>query len=156
MITTYTPNNWTYNNKTITLAQLDGTTWYNPFNIPIGVELIDFTSITNDTSINTDTGEQQYTQWYGITDYTPIDPSMTFSFKCVYWGSITFFDRNKNYLTYARPYGSNWATQDQNDTNIGIGTLDSSVIPQNAAYLILPTWNDEQQQNGTTSLIRTA
>ena len=39
----------TYNNKTVTLAQLDGTTWYSydPSTIPLNTQLIDFTKVAN-------------------------------------------------------------------------------------------------------------
>lgn len=149
MITAYEPT--TYGQKTVTLAQLDGVTWYEPANIPIGVQLVDFTAVTNDYSINA-SGGLDPVQWYAVSDYTAIENSMTFTYTGLFWGYIGFYDSSKQPISTL--YMANDATQRQDDPNFGDGTLNSTKIPPNAKYVRITT-----QVNPNTSklsLIRTA
>lgn len=148
-ITATTPT--TYGQKTVSLAQLDGVTWYEPTPIPVGVELIDFTKTTNDYVVNS-SGNVVAEQWYSVSDYTEIDPSMTFSYSGCYWFYIGFYDASKNTIS-ALSMNSD-GTQRPNDTNYCDGTLTPAKIPSNAKYVrITSTYNP----NSTIlSLIRTA
>lgn len=149
-ITATTPS--TYNNKTVTLAQLDGVTWYEPANIPIGVQLLDYTKVTDDYAITTASGDIEATEWFCVTDYTLIDPSMTFSYSGSYWYYLNFYDSSKSRISTI--YIMNDATQDSNDSNIGHGTLTPAKIPSNAMYVRLTGFKNPT--SNSTSLIRTA
>lgn len=149
MITAYAPSSWTYNNKTVTLAQLDGVTWYEYTPIPIGVELIDYTAVTADTAIGSD-GAAMSQEWYYASDYTAIDPSMSFSYRAGTWFYIGFYTEAKT--TISTLYAYTDGTQDPSDSNTAYGTL-TGKIPSNAAYVRLcGTWYDSAHM----SLIRTA
>lgn len=147
MITAYTPT--TYGAKTVTLAQLDGVTWYQPANIPIGVELIDYTKLTSDTAINED-GQAISQQWYYATDYTEVDPSMTFSYASAYWFYIGVYDANKTFLRSIYVYTD--GTVNPSDSNIGNGTLSGNKLT-GAKYVRLCSTH---QSSPYLSLIRTA
>ena len=142
----------TYGQKTVTLAQLDGVTWYEPANIPIGVELLDYTEVTNDYAITTASGEIAAAEWFCVTDYTLIDPSMTFSYSGSYWHYLNFYDSSKSRISAM--YILNDATQDSQDSNIGHGTLTPAKIPSNAMYIRLTGFKNPN--SNSTSLIRTA
>lgn len=148
-ITATTPS--TYNNKTVTLAQLDGITWYEPTNIPIGVELIDYTKVTDDYAI-AQNGEAEAAEWFCATDYTVIDPTMTFTYRQSYWHYLAFYNAQKAFLGSILTY--NDGTQDANDNNIGYGTLTPAKIPSTAMYVRLTGFKNPNSNN--TSLIRTA
>lgn len=143
----------TYNNKTVTLAQLDGTTWYsyNPSAIPLNTELIDFSLCTANSVIDGGTGEVKEQEWYYVSDYTRVDPSMTFSYKAGIWTYIGLYDSNKAFVDTIYVYSD--GTVDPDDGNLATGTLTPSKIPSNVAYVRLSS-------TGTTSdrmsLIRTA
>ena len=139
----------TYNNKTVTLAQLDGVTWYEPINIPIGVELVDYTKVTNNTAIDDD-GNTFEQEWCYTSDYIAVDPSMTFTYTAYYWFYIGVYDDSHNVLKTI--YVMNDATQDPDDGNIGHGTLSGNKLTS-ASYVRLcgPGADSESM-----SLIRTA
>ncbi len=149
MITAYTPT--TVDGKTVTLAQLDGVTWYEPANIPLNTQLIDFTKVTNDYVINS-SGEAVAEQWYSCSDFTLIDPSMTFSYKGCRWFYLAFYDSNKTFISSIYIY--NDTTEDPNDSNIGNGTLSGSEIPSNASYIRITSTG--YPDVSVLSLIRTA
>ena len=149
MITAYTPT--IYNSKTVTLAQLDNTTWYQPPAIAIGVQLIDYTKTTQDYAINSN-GEVYAEQWYSVSDYTPIDPSMTFSYRGCYWFNMAFYTSSKTLIS-ALSISSD-STQDTNDNNVGYGTLSGNKIPSNAAYIRITGGYTPDSDN--MSLIRTS
>lgn len=146
-ITATTPT--TYGGKTVTLAQLDGVTWYEPANIPIGVELVDYTKATSGVYIGED-GEEHENEWCYTSDYIPVDPTMTFAYTGYYWFYTGIYDKNKNFLRAI--YGMNDMTQDPNNGNIGHGQLSGSEL-SNAAYVRIcgPDAN-----SSSLSLIRTA
>ena len=148
-ITATTPS--TYNNKTVTLARLDGVSWYEPMNIPIGIELLDYTKVTDDYAINAN-GEAEVAEWFCATDYTVIDPSMTFSYSGSYWYYLAFYNSSKVFISSIYIY--NDATPDQSDSNIGHGTLTPAKIPSNAMYVRITGFKNPSSNN--TSLIRTA
>lgn len=143
-----TPN--TYSGKTVTLAQLDSVTWYEPANIPIGVQLIDFSKVTDDHVINS-SGQVVAEQWYSVSDYTPIASGMTFSFRGCRWFYAAFYDTNKEFITSFYIYNN--TTESPYNSNIGDGVL-STGIPVNAAYIRISSLNGAG--NNELSLIRTA
>lgn len=143
----------TYNNKTVTLAQLDNVTWYsyNPSAIPLNTQLIDFSLCTANSAIDGETGEIIEQEWYYVSDYTRVDHSMTFSYKAGLWTYIGLYDSNKAFVNTIYVYSD--GTVDPNDGNLATGTLNGSKIPSNVAYVRLSstyTTSDEM------SLIRTA
>ena len=140
----------TYGQKTVTLAQLDGVTWYEPANIPIGVQLIDFTKVTNDYVIDS-SGQVVAEQWYGVSDYTPIASGMTFSFSGCRWFYAAFYDSSKTLI--APFYIYSYTDQSSYNSNIGDGFL-SSGIPANAAYIRITSVGSPDDHE--LSLIRTA
>ena len=148
-ITATTPT--TYGGKTVTLAQLDGVTWYEVSDdIPLNTELVDYSAVITNRTVGDNgtitTGES----WDAISDYIPIDPSMTFTFKTNKWYNVGFYNSSKNVVRVV--YGSDIETSSSNDTSIG--TLNASNIPSTAAYIIL-SGNSYSLQT-TMSLIRTA
>ena len=149
MITAYAPSGWTYNSKTVTLAQLDGVTWYQPAVIPTGVELIDYTAVTADTAIGSD-GAAMSQQWYYASDYTAVDPSMTFSYTAGLWFYIGVYDDAYNVLRTIYVYSD--GTVDPNDSNTGHGTLSGSKLTGASYIRLCGTWYDSDHM----SLIRTA
>lgn len=122
-----------------------------PSGIPLNTQLIDFTAITNNYAINS-SGQAVAEQWYSVSDYTEIDPSMTFSYSGCYWFYIGFYDASKN--TISALSMMNDATQRSGDTNYCDGTLTPAKIPSTAKYVrITSTMNPDST---ILSLIRTA
>ena len=151
MITAYEPSTWTYSSKTVTLAQLDNVTWYDKQSIPIGVELIDFTKLTEDYVINS-SGQAVAEQWYCVSDYTPIESGMTFSYSGCRWFYLGFYDSTKSPISTI--YIFNDTTESSLTSNLGEGTLSGNEIPQNAAYVRITGVNYQGAYH--LSLIRTA
>ena len=142
----------TYNNKTVTLAQLDGVTWYSydPNAIPLNTQLIDYSACVANKAIEQD-GEVIEQEWYYVSDYTRVDPTMTFSYKAGLWTYIGLYDSNKSFVDTIYVYSD--GTVDPDDGNLATGTLNGSKMPSNVAYVRLSsigTTSDEM------SLIRTA
>lgn len=148
MITAYKPK--TYGLKTVTLAQLDNVTWYEPVNIPIGTELIDYSKVTRDYAINS-SGEVVAQEWFLVSDYTPVESGMTFTYTGALWFYLNVYDDTKTLLNTIYIY--NDATVDENDSNTGHGTLSGSELPSNAAYVRITATGASSQY---LSLIRTA
>lgn len=150
-VTATKPNE--YDGKSVTLAQLDGVTWYsyNPSAIPLNTQLIDFSAFTNGYVVGPD-GSLVEQEWHSATDYTEIDPSMTFSYRGNIWLYLGFYDASKNAISTIYIY--NDATPDPNNDQVGVGTLTPAKIPANARYVRIST-----VQGGDASyvsLIRTA
>lgn len=150
IITAYTPD--TYNNKSVMLAQLDNVTWYEYSAIPIGIQLIDFLSITNDYAVNS-SGEVVAQEYYSVSDFTPIDPSMTFSYSGCRWFYLGFYDAS--YEPISTIYMYNDTTESIYDSNIGDGTLSGNEIPSNAAYVRITSVRNADSER-KISLIRTS
>ena len=154
MITAYTPRTWTYSSKQVVLAQLDNTTWYEYMTIPLNTELVDYTTVTSDYNLDAD-GTVKEAQWYGVTDYIPIDSEMVFSYKANMWGYSAFYDSSKAFLSSFNPYYIG-ESADPNDSNVAVGTLGGTgiAIPSTAAYIRMGTMANPD--NTVCSLIRTA
>ena len=148
MITSYTPT--TYGNKTVSLAQLDGVTWYEPSVIPIGVQLIDYTECEYNKSIN-QSGAEITQEWYYLSDFTPVETTMSFSYRAGYWTYIGFYNESKTALATMTVY--NYATQDPNDSNTGYGNITGSNLPAGTKYIRISGTSDDSNH---MSLIRTA
>lgn len=142
----------TYNNKTVTLAQLDSVTWYSydPNAIPLNTQLIDYSKCVANKAIEQD-GSVIEQEWYYATDYTMVDHSMTFSYIAGTWTYIAFYDSSKTFISTITV--QNDGTVDPDDGNISTGTLTPSKIPSNAKYVRMSSvgYDDEN-----LSLIRTA
>ena len=147
MITAYTPA--TYGAKTVTLAQLDGVTWYEPAAIPLNTQLIDFTAVKNNYTINSSGVEESY-PGASVSDYTLIDPSMTFEYKGYQWFYLGFYTSAK------APISTLYIDQDKDSASgeIATGTLNPAKIPANAAYVRIDSLANPTASN--LSLIRTA
>jgi len=147
MITSYEPV--TYSSKTVTLAQLDGVTWYQPSVIPLNTQLIDYTKCSSNTAINAQ-GQAVAQDWYYASDYTAIEPGMRFAYRGGYWFYLAFYDSSKSVI--AAVSLSQYSTQDPNDTNTGYGNIAAQNVPANAKYMRLcGTYPDSDH----ISLIRT-
>lgn len=149
IITSYAPD--TYSSKQVVLAKLDGVTWYEYSAIPIGVELIDYLAVTEDHAINS-SGEVIAEQWYSVSDYTPIEPGMTFSYCGCRWYYLGFYDSSKEPISTIYIY--NDTTESPYNSNIGDGTLSANEIPSNAAYVRITSINNVDAHR--LSLIRTS
>ena len=139
----------TVDGKTVTLAQFDGMTWYEPADIPIGVQLINYNDVLTGYGISADGSIASSDPWNCVTDYTEIDSSMTFTFACSQYADIGFYDKNKNTIRTVRADD----IKDSAEDYFAFGTLDSSIIPTGAVYIVMQgnSYNIE-----ALSLIRTA
>lgn len=149
MITAYTPT--TYGGKTVTLAQLDGVTWYEPAPIPIGTQLIDFADVVSGYVIDSD-GSEVASQWSCCSDFTAIDPTMTFSYIGYQWYFLAFYDSQKTFISGFDMY------QDPTITVVNDyahGTLSPSNIPSTAAFVRISSYPNNASSS-ELSLIRTA
>lgn len=150
VITTSKPS--TYNNKQVTLAQLDGTTWYSPKPIPLNTQLIDYTKMKKHYDISGDDGSEEEYEWSSVTDFISIDRNMTFSYVNYRWLGLYFYDTNKTYIKNFTP-NEDGATMDEYDR--GHGILDGGNIPSGAEYIRFVTELGANNAN-EASLIRTA
>jgi hypothetical protein len=141
----------THNNKTVTLAQLDGTTWYsyNPSVIPLNTQLVDFSTVTDGYIIDSNGAEMEY-EWGCATDYIRIDPTMTFSYIGNQWFYIGFYDSSKSAVGAIYMYDD--ATTKDGDA--AYGTLTPAKIPASAQYVRLSSTLGAGPND--LSLIRTA
>lgn len=149
-ITATTPT--TYGQKTVTLAQLDEVTWYEPTAIPLNTQLVDYTKCLQNTAIDSSGQEVAY-EWYYASDYSPIATGMTFTFICGWWTYVAFYDSSKTFIRAFTVYNSGIATQDEQDNNLGHGTLTGNTIPPNASYIRMASTGNNANY---MSLIRTA
>lgn len=149
MITAYEPV--TYGGKTVTLAQLDGVTWYEPTPIPIGTQLIDFAAVVSGYIIDAD-GSEVASQWSCCSDFTAIDPSMTFSYIGYQWYFLAFYDAQKTFISGFDMYQDPTATITNDYAH---GVLSPSNIPATAAYVRISSYPNNVSSS-ELSLIRTA
>lgn len=139
----------TVDGKTVTLAQFDGVTWYEPADIPIGVQLINYNDVLTGYSISADGSINSSDLWNCVTDYIEIDSSMTFTFACSQYTDIGFYDKNKNTIRTV----SADEIKDRAEDYVAFGTLDSSIIPSGVAYIVMQGNSYSIEE---LSLIRTA
>ena len=130
-ITATTPT--TYNNKTVTLAQLDGTTWYEPADIPLNTQLVDYNAVRTGYAVEADGSIVTSEAWDCVTDYIAIDSVMVFSFACAQYSTRGFYDKN---MSPIKAVVANDIKDSAADYN-AYGILSSTTIPINAAYVVL-------------------
>lgn len=147
-ITATTPT--TYGNKTVTLAQLDSVTWYEPASIPLNTQLIDFASVQTGYAIDDSGNIISSDAWNCVTDYTAIESTMTFSFMCNQYTNIGFYDSGKNAIRTVQAD----SIKDSATNYIASGSLTPSIIPTNARYVAMV--GNSYGVSDTLSLIRTA
>lgn len=148
IITSFKPT--TYGTKTVSLAQLDNVTWYEPVAIPLNTELVDFTKVSQNMMINMN-GELESEEWYYATDYIPISYDMTFSYKAGRWTYLALYDDTKATIRIIDV--SDAGTVDPNNSNLSTGVLNNSNMPVTAAYARL---SGNGNNSNYISLIRTA
>ena len=119
--------------------------------IPLNTQLIDYTKVTNGYIINGETGEPSEQSDGTISDYTEIDPSMTFTYIGYQWWDSAFYDSSKAYISGFT--NNTYADTIENDN--AHGTLTSSRIPSNAKYIRITAYAIDTMSN-VLSLIRTA
>lgn len=142
----------TYGGKTVTLAQLDGVTWYEVSgDIPLNTELVDYNAVRTGYIVANSGAIEAGESWECVTDYIPIDSSMTFTFKMRDWYTLGLYDANKNAV---QVYGTH-DIADSTANDIATGTLNSSRIPSTAKYVVL-VGNPYNLSSNNLSLIRTA
>ena len=142
----------TYGGKTVTLAQLDGVTWYEVSSgIPLNTELVDYNAVRAGYVVSDSGAIEAGESWECVTDYIPIDSSMTFTFKMNDWYTLGLYDANKNAV---QAYGSH-DIADSTGNGVATGTLNSSRIPSTAKYVVL-VGSPYNLSSNTLSLIRTA
>ena len=78
---------------------------------------------------------------------------MTFTFICGWWTCVAFYDSSKTFIRAFTVYNSGIATQDEQDNNLGHGTLTGNTIPPNASYIRMASTGNNANY---MSLIRTA
>ena len=148
-ITATTPTE--YGGKTVSSASLDGVAWYETSgDIPLNTELVDYSAVRTGFYLDDYGAITAGESWDCITDYIPIGPSMTFTFKSRAWYGIGFFDSSKNRV-------GGYVSNDLGTASgeVVTGTITPSVIPTNAAYIVL-TGNPYQLTANALSLVRTA
>lgn len=142
----------TYGGKTVTLAQLDGVTWYEVSgDIPLNTELVDYSAVRAGYIVGYSGAIEAGESWECVTDYIPIDSSMTFTFKMRDWYEFGLYDANKNAVQAYNAHD----IADSSENDIATGTLNSSRIPSTAKYVVL-VGNPYNLSSNTLSLIRTA
>lgn len=116
--------------------------------IPLNTQLIDYTQTTRGMELDSNGQAISADSWYYLSDYTAIDPSMTFSFTGTQWGVLAVYDSSK---AFVRAFDIN-DIKDSASNSIAYGTLSGSRIT--GAYYVRIT----AQGNTSTalSLIRTA
>ena len=151
LITGSTPT--TIGGKTVTLAQYDGVTWYsyNPSDIPLNTQLIDYSAVSNNTSLDPGTGETYEYEWISTSDYTAVDSLMTFSYTGWGGGSICFYDSSRTFIS---SFNIHEDVGGEDEYGINSGTLTPAKIPANAKYVRINSFNSPDATE--LSLIRTA
>lgn len=142
----------TYDSKTVTLAQLDGVTWYSydPSAIPLNTQLIDLNAVSNNALLDPGNGETIEMDWYSVSDYTAIDSAMTFSYIGWGAGSICFYDSSRSFISSMSIQEDSGGEQYAYCT----GTLTPAKIPTGAKYVRIDSRNNPDATE--LSLIRTA
>lgn len=122
-------------------------------NIPLNTQLIDYAVATRNSVLNGNDGtvESGHDGSF-VSDYTLIDPTMTFTYVAYQWYDLAFYDTNKSYIsgtmqnTYADSVENEYVT----------GTLTPARIPSNTAYIRLCSYSSYDMNSSVMSLIRTA
>lgn len=121
--------------------------------IPLNTQLIDYTKVTNGYIVNGETGKIIEQSAGTMSDYTEIDPSMTFTYIGYRWWHSAFYDSSKTFISGFVNGGDYSDTITEDD--MAHGTLTPSRIPSNAKYIRITTYVVDTMSN-VLSLIRTA
>lgn len=127
----------THNNKTVTSAQLDGVEWYSydpTSTIPLNTQLIDYTKCKSGYEISGDDGEEYANGNAHVTDYTEIDPTMTFTYVGYRWWNMAFYADDKTFISGV---GQGEYSDTIDELDMAHGTLTPARIPSNAKYIRL-------------------
>lgn len=138
-----------YNGQTVASASLDGVAWYEAAAIPLNEQLIDFTAIVSGTALLPDGTTEEY-EWRSTSDYTLIDPSMTFAYIGGEWDLIAFYTSAKTPISTIEMHNDATSISGGN----AHGTLTPAKIPASAAYVRITS--DLNPTANNMSLIRTA
>lgn len=120
--------------------------------IPLNTQLIDYTAVTTGYIVDGDTGEETVSQWSSCSDYTLIDPTMTFSYVGYQWYDIVFFTESKQYIS--KIYMD--SDKDSVVNDYAHGTLTPAKIPPTAKYVRINTYPNAGIGSTQLSLIRTS
>ena len=126
-------------------------TWYEPTPIPLNTQLIDFTKVVIGYVVDETTGEETVNEWSCCSDFTLIDPSMTFQYIGYEWYSMVFYTASKGYISSLYMH----ADADSIVSGYAHGTLNPLKIPPTAMYVRINT-NPNVVDSTMLSLIRTA
>jgi len=122
----------------------------SPGGIPLNTELIDFTALSVGYELGSN-GQLEPYEWYSVSDYTEIDPSMTFTYIGAQWSNLAFYNSSKTFISSFEI--------NSDGTSIGnstcTGTLSGNKIPSTAAYVRIPA-AVTTPSSSYLSLIRTA
>jgi len=151
IITSYTPT--TYSSKLVTLAQLDGVTWYEVAPIPLNTELIARNTIVNGYVVDEDDGSEVESQWSCCSDFVAVDTTMTFSFIGYRWYSMCFYDATKTFISGIAMMGTIAQSIDAND--YAHGEINSAIMPSGTKWVRISSYPPDASTS-QLSLIRTA
>lgn len=120
--------------------------------IPLNTQLIDYTKVKTGYILEGTDGSEVANEYGAISDYTQIDPSMTFTFVGYQWWNSVFYDSSK---TFIGSFTNKDYADTIDETDNAHGTLTSSRIPSNAVYIRISATINYDDNDGL-SLIRTA
>lgn len=120
-------------------------------NIPLNTQLIDFTKVKMGYILEGTDGSEVANEYGAISDYTQIDPSMTFTYVGYQWWDSVFYDSSKAFIG---SFTNKDYADTTDETDNAHGTLTSSRIPSNAVYIRISAVTNYDDNDGL-SLIRT-
>lgn len=120
--------------------------------IPLNTELIDFSKVLQGYVVEGTDGSAVANENGAMSDYTQIDPSMTFAYVGYQWWQLALYSSDKTFIRSIYMH-DDADSIDENDN--AHGTLTPSKMPSNAAYVRISAVVTYTYNNGL-SLIRTA
>lgn len=135
----------------ITCVITSGGTPPTPSDIPLNTQLIKYGDVVSGYIIDSSTGDEMVSQWSCCSDYTLIDPSMTFNYIGYQWYYLAFYDDSKSFISSIY-----MATdKDSVENDYAHGTLSPAKIPSTAKYVRISSYPTNPSST-QLSLIRTA
>lgn len=119
--------------------------------IPLNTQLIKYGDVVSGYIIDSSTGDEMVSQWSSCSDFTLIDPTMTFSYIGYQWYYLAFYDDSKSFISSI--YMAN--DKDSVENDYAHGTLNSTKIPSTAKYVRISSYPTNPSST-QLSLIRTA
>lgn len=120
--------------------------------IPLNTQLIRYADGKSGYILDGDNGEEVANEAGFISDYTEIDPSMTFTYTGYRWWDSAFYDSSK---TFINGFTNETYADTNDDSGASHGTLTPVRIPSNAKYIRITTYVLMADSSGL-SLIRIA